>query len=85
MHCSWKDCIGDRTLYPIVNFIDMCNDFPEITSMIQFDSNVLYLFVDFVLHQVDSASIYDKRHTVDFVTKIRVFNAESPQWKESWG
>ena len=55
-------------------FIDMYNDFPEITSMIHFDSEVLYLFVDFIRHLVNSAAIYDKYHTVHFVTKIRVFN-----------
>ena len=52
----------------------MYNDFPEITSMIYFDSEVLHLFVDFIWYLVNSAAIYDKRHAVDFVSKIRVFN-----------
>ena len=51
----------------------MYNDFPEITSLIHFDSEVLYLFVDFIWYLVNSAAIYDKRNRVDFVSKIRVF------------
>ena len=51
----------------------MYNDFPKITSMIYFDSEVFYLFVDFIRHLVNSAAIYDKYHTVHFVSKIRVF------------
>ena len=61
----------------------MYNDFPEITSMIHFDSEVLHLFVDFIWYLVNSAAIYDKRHAVDFVSKIRVFNV-SRKVRSEW-